>query len=224
MSGLGPAACWLAHKRIESWSRMAKERVGAVRRVTLDRNSADESSGSGGSNGCAQVLPGSEGAASTTPPLPQQMTPPPSASSVTSTTSGIGSVSAGSVSDSCDLPTDSEVLSYIDQDSLKTAMLILVFFVPPQEVNVAKESQHIQPASQMHGMPCIPNHPITSDVMRGPGEGYHSPLHLHHQSRSFPPRLQRTPSISSQSSVDSAPSRQSVGSVDSRRAAPVTCC
>lgn len=220
MSGLGPAACWLAHKRIESWSRMAKERVGAVRRVTLDRNSADESSGSGsgsgsgGSNGCAaQVLPGSEGAASTTPPLPQQMTPPPSASSVTSTTSGIGSVSAGSVSDSCDLPTDSEVLSQIssDQDSLKTLMLIPDLFVLQQEVNVAKESQHIQPASQMHGMPCIPNHPITTDVMRGPGEGYHSPLHLHHQSRSFPPRLQRTPSISSQSSVDSAPSRQSVG-------------
>lgn len=112
MSGLGPAACWLAHKRIESWSRMAKERVGAVRRVTLDRNSGDEStcSSTGGSNGCIQVLPGSEGAASTTPPPLQPMTPPPSASSVTSTTSGIGSVSAGSGSDSCDLPTDSEVL------------------------------------------------------------------------------------------------------------------
>lgn len=34
MSGLGPAACWLAHKRIESWSRLAKERVGAVRKST----------------------------------------------------------------------------------------------------------------------------------------------------------------------------------------------
>lgn len=34
MSGLGPAACWLAHKRIETWSRMAKERVGAVRRAS----------------------------------------------------------------------------------------------------------------------------------------------------------------------------------------------
>lgn len=30
--GLGPAACWLAHKRLESWSRIAKERVGAVRK------------------------------------------------------------------------------------------------------------------------------------------------------------------------------------------------
>ncbi|EDW70313.1 uncharacterized protein Sytbeta isoform X1 [Drosophila virilis] len=184
MSGLGPAACWLAHKRIESWSRIAKERVGAVRRVTLDRNSADESSGSGGSNGCTQVLPGSEGASSTTPP-PQPMTPPPSASSVTSTTSGIGSVSAGSVSDSCDLPTDSE------------------------EVNISKESHPIQPATQLHGIPCVPNHPIPADILRGPAEVFHSPLHLHHQSRSFPPRLQRTPSISSQSSVDSAPSRQS---------------
>lgn len=41
MSGLGPAACWLAHKRLESWSRMAKERVGAVRKATIERN-ADE--------------------------------------------------------------------------------------------------------------------------------------------------------------------------------------
>lgn len=36
----------------------------------------------------------------------------------------------------------------------------------------------------------------------------HSPLQ--HQSKSFPPRLQRTPSISSQSSLDSTPTRQSV--------------
>ncbi|XP_062131140.1 synaptotagmin-11 isoform X1 [Drosophila sulfurigaster albostrigata] len=189
MSGLGPAACWLAHKRIESWSRMAKERVGAVRRVTLDRNSADEGSSASASASasvsCAPTLPGSEGVPSTTPPPPQPMTPPPSASSVTSTTSGIGSVSAGSVSDSCDLPTDSE------------------------EVNISKESQPIQPPTQLHGIPGVPNHPMPGDVMRGPAEVFHSPLHLHHQSRSFPPRLQRTPSISSQSSVDSAPSRQS---------------
>lgn len=93
MSGLGPAACWLTHKRIESWSRIARERVGAVRRVTLDRNSEDNN--------------GATTSASSIPP-PPPMTPPPSASSVTSTTSGIGS-GAGSVSDSCDLPTDSEV-------------------------------------------------------------------------------------------------------------------
>ncbi|KAH8378685.1 hypothetical protein KR009_000730 [Drosophila setifemur] len=219
MSGLGPAACWLAHKRIESWSRMAKERVGAVRRVTLDRNSADEGSPSGsgtGAGGAAaaggsaaaggnggvgvggHILPmlgdgaGSLTGCSTTPP-PQPMTPPPSASSVTSTTSGIGSVSAGSVSDSCDLPTDSE------------------------EVAIAKECQPIQPASQLHGMVGLGiNHhhmgtvsASGSEILRGPAEVFHSPLHLHHQSRSFPPRLQRTPSISSQSSVDSAPSRHS---------------
>ncbi|XP_036325589.1 synaptotagmin-7 isoform X2 [Rhagoletis pomonella] len=165
MSGLGPAACWLAHKRIESWSRMAKERVGAVRRVTLDRNSEDNN--------------GATTSASSTPP-PPPMTPPPSASSVTSTTSGIGS-GAGSVSDSYDLPTDSE------------------------EVNVVKETQPIQPPSTLGGSA----HIINADVLRGPTEALHSPLHLHHQSRSFPPRLQRTPSISSQSSVDSAPSRHS---------------
>ncbi|KAH8332200.1 hypothetical protein KR074_005535 [Drosophila pseudoananassae] len=206
MSGLGPAACWLAHKRIESWSRMAKERVGAVRRVTLDRNSADEGSASGsgaastagttgGGNGVVHTLPmvGDGGSGGGTTPPPQPMTPPPSASSVTSTTSGIGSVSAGSVSDSCDLPTDSE------------------------EVAIAKECQPIQPASQMHGMGSMGlNHhhmgtvsATGTEILRGPAEVFHSPLHLHHQSRSFPPRLQRTPSISSQSSVDSAPSRHS---------------
>ncbi|BFF96515.1 synaptotagmin-3 [Drosophila madeirensis] len=200
MSGLGPAACWLAHKRIESWSRMAKERVGAVRRVTIDRNSGDESSASGSSTAGNSIIPTTSEAAAapnssgtaTTPP-PQPMTPPPSASSVTSTTSGIGSVSAGSGSDSCDLTTDSE------------------------EVNIAKESQPIQPPRQVHALAMGINNHMGSgsgavsgtDILRGPVEVFHSPLHLHHQSRSFPPRLQRTPSISSQSSVDSAPSRHS---------------
>lgn len=45
MSGLGPAACWLAHKRIESWSRLAKERVGAVRKST-DKSSDEKQSSS----------------------------------------------------------------------------------------------------------------------------------------------------------------------------------
>lgn len=40
MSGLGPAACWLAHKRLESWSRIAKERVGAVRKT--DKSQEDK--------------------------------------------------------------------------------------------------------------------------------------------------------------------------------------
>lgn len=40
MSGLGPAACWLTHKKLESWSRMAKDRV---LRATTERNiSGDE--------------------------------------------------------------------------------------------------------------------------------------------------------------------------------------
>lgn len=61
MSGLGPAACWLAHKRLESWSRMAKERVGGVKKPTsTEKNEQQETitprttggscdSGSGGS-------------------------------------------------------------------------------------------------------------------------------------------------------------------------------
>lgn len=49
MSGLGPAACWLAHKRIESWSRLAKERVGAVRKST--EKSEDKSSTASTSSG-----------------------------------------------------------------------------------------------------------------------------------------------------------------------------
>lgn len=44
MSGLGPAACWLAHKRLESWSRIAKERVGAVRKS--DKSEDEKSSAS----------------------------------------------------------------------------------------------------------------------------------------------------------------------------------
>lgn len=43
MSGLGPAACWLTHKKIESWSRMAKERVSAVRRISEDRDRSRDS-------------------------------------------------------------------------------------------------------------------------------------------------------------------------------------
>ncbi|XP_044317470.1 synaptotagmin-5 [Drosophila rhopaloa] len=87
-----------------------------------------------------------------------------------------------------------------------------------KEVAIAKECQPIQPASQLHGMHGgmgFNHHHMGSvsatgtDILRGPAEVFHSPLHLHHQSRSFPPRLQRTPSISSQSSVDSAPSRHS---------------
>lgn len=120
MSGLGPAACWLAHKRIESWSRMAKERVGAVRKVTIDRNSEDMPTTSNNINATAvaansstATTSGSTIGTSYTPPLSQPMTPPPSASSITSNTSGIGSVS-----DSYDLQTDSEQVKYFFRDFL----------------------------------------------------------------------------------------------------------
>ncbi|XP_037904640.1 synaptotagmin-6 isoform X1 [Hermetia illucens] len=155
MSGLGPAACWLAHKRLESWSRMAKERVGAVRRAAAERNSEDN------------------------PSTPPPLTP----SSVSSNTSGGGS--GGSGSGSYELTTDSN-------SSL-------------EECNLAREPHAIQPLAS------VPAHTVNTEMLRGPLEVTPSPLHTHlqHQSKSFPPRLTRTPSVSSQSSVDSAPSRQS---------------
>lgn len=65
----------------------------------------------------------------------------------------------------------------------------------------------------------VPSHSINTESLRGPLEISPSPLHqqLQHQSKSFPPRLQRTPSISSQSSLDSAPSRHSVSVLNHRR-------
>lgn len=48
---------------------------------------------------------------------------------------------------------------------------------------------------------------VASEASASPST-LHSPLQ--HQSKSFPPRLNRTPSISSQSSLDSTPTRQSV--------------
>lgn len=76
-----------------------------------------------------------------------------------------------------------------------------------QECSVPKDSPiPIQPPTS------VPSHSINTESLRGPLEISPSPLHqqLQHQSKSFPPRLQRTPSISSQSSLDSAPSRHSV--------------
>lgn len=78
-----------------------------------------------------------------------------------------------------------------------------------QECSVPKDSPFsIQPPTS------VPSHSINTESLRGPLEISPSPLHqtLQHQSKSFPPRLQRTPSISSQSSLDSAPSRHSVSS------------
>lgn len=74
-----------------------------------------------------------------------------------------------------------------------------------------QQPQHHQPIHPQH--PCGVHHPqYQGAVNTGSLESTPSPLHLHlqHQSKSFPPRLTRTPSISSQSSLDSAPSRTSV--------------
>ncbi|XP_055703141.1 synaptotagmin-5 isoform X2 [Phlebotomus papatasi] len=68
---------------------------------------------------------------------------------------------------------------------------------------VSKESHAVQPPI------AVPGHTVNMDVMRGSMEMAPSPVHLQHQSKSFPPRLTRTPSVSSQSSLDSAPSRNS---------------
>lgn len=50
MSGLGP--CWLAHKRLESWSRMAKERVNAVRRDRTEDTTSTSTSDSQSNSMC----------------------------------------------------------------------------------------------------------------------------------------------------------------------------
>lgn len=76
------------------------------------------------------------------------------------------------------------------------------------------DTHAIQPAPMMHlGFP--------PDMVGGIRSGTAAaaaaaPVHsyLQHQSKSFPPRLQRTPSVSSQSSLESAPSRVSVGNAE----------
>lgn len=45
---MGP--CWLAHKRLESWSRIAKERVNAVRRDRTEDTSVSTSTSDSQSN------------------------------------------------------------------------------------------------------------------------------------------------------------------------------
>lgn len=74
-----------------------------------------------------------------------------------------------------------------------------------QEFNVAREQHAVQPPHQ--GASHSDLSKTTIDL--GPG-GAVAPL-LQHQSRSYPggqPRLARTPSVSSQSSLDSGISRQ----------------
>ncbi|XP_059622431.1 synaptotagmin-3 [Phlebotomus argentipes] len=144
MSGLGPAACWLAHKRLESWRSLvrSKERANSVRQSETSEEDLSLSS------------------------------PNPASSSQNN-----------SISDS-------------QNDSNSSLEL------PENDCAVPKESHAVQPPI------AVPGHTVNMDVMRGSLETQ-SPVHLQHQSKSFPPRLTRTPSVSSQSSLDSAPSRNS---------------
>lgn len=82
----------------------------------------------------------------------------------------------------------------------------LIFFL--KECNLTRETHTVQPLQS------VAVHGVNTENLRGPLEVSPSPLHSHlqHQSRSFPPRLQRTPSVSSQSSLDSTPSRNSLNS------------
>ncbi|KDR13859.1 Synaptotagmin-9, partial [Zootermopsis nevadensis] len=71
-----------------------------------------------------------------------------------------------------------------------------------KEFNVAKEQHAVQP------VPTVAPHSVNPELMRSPLDS--SPI-LTHQSKSYPggqPRLARTPSVSSQSSLDSSVSRQ----------------
>lgn len=47
MSGMGPASCWVTHKRLESWARAAKERaLGTTSPKSSDNGSNSTSSNS----------------------------------------------------------------------------------------------------------------------------------------------------------------------------------
>lgn len=65
--GLGPAACWLAHKRLESWSRIAKERVGAVRKTSEKSEDGESSASTGGGTPPLAIGPLGGGGGSGTP-------------------------------------------------------------------------------------------------------------------------------------------------------------
>lgn len=45
-AGLGPAGCWVTHKRLESWARVAKERAISCTSPTIIRNGSPHKSGS----------------------------------------------------------------------------------------------------------------------------------------------------------------------------------
>ncbi|XP_031635714.1 synaptotagmin-6 [Contarinia nasturtii] len=164
MSGLGPAACWLAHKRIESWSRLAKERVGAVRKST------DKSDGSKASNA--------------------------STSMNMSTDSNNDSFAS---TEDCTNHSHATVVTETPLPSLLSSTTTMTTTTP---TTTSTAAQTFVPISHT----AVNTIETSSSSSQSPSV-LHSPLQ--HQSKSFPPRLQRTPSISSQSSLDSTPTRQS---------------
>lgn len=52
MSGMGPAGCWVTHKRLESWARAAKERALG----TTKHNNQENGSNTNSSNNSNEVL------------------------------------------------------------------------------------------------------------------------------------------------------------------------
>lgn len=53
MSGMGPASCWVTHKRLESWARAAKER--ALGTTSPKHNNSENGSNSTSSNNSLEV-------------------------------------------------------------------------------------------------------------------------------------------------------------------------
>jgi hypothetical protein len=83
--------------------------------------------------------------------------------------------------------------------------LLTVYVLFLQQFNLAKEQHAVQPAQT------VAPHSVNPDFMRSPLDA--SPV-LTHQSKSYPggqPHLARTPSVSSQGSLDSGASRQVTG-------------
>ncbi|KAJ3631998.1 hypothetical protein MTP99_013097 [Tenebrio molitor] len=54
MSGMGPASCWVTHKRLESWARAAKER--ALGTTSPKQNNQENGSNTNSSNNSIEVL------------------------------------------------------------------------------------------------------------------------------------------------------------------------
>lgn len=55
MSGMGPASCWVTHKRLESWARAAKERALGTT-SPKHKNDVDNASNIHSSNNSIEVI------------------------------------------------------------------------------------------------------------------------------------------------------------------------